>query len=493
MNLPPDLYTAAQVRELDRIAIEDFSIPGFMLMQYAGQATFDALLEAFPDTRSLCVICATGNNGGDGYVIATLAIEAGFVVKLVQLGDSKTMTGDTQRMRAAFLLAGGQETDLQQALLCADVIVDAIFGTGLSRDISGSWADVIRAINASPAKVVAVDIPSGLHADTGRVQGIAVKADLTVTFIGLKRGLFTAQARDYCGEIRFNDLQVPPEVYQQLNEKPQTRLIPGDFIRQKLKPRQRSSHKGDHGHVLLIGGAQGMSGAIRLAAEAALRTGAGLVSVATAPSHAELLNLTHAEIMVKGVEDANALSPLINKSCVIGIGPGLGQSEWSRALLFKVLESDKALVLDADALNLLAQIPDLPKNKPWILTPHPAEAARLLGMTTQQIEADRYQSIQKLSKKGGDGFVLKGAGTLVSDGVTTHVCTAGNPGMASGGMGDVLSGIIAALVAQGLSLADAAIAGVELHAQAADRAAQQGERGLLASDLFPYLRELVNP
>jgi len=507
MNLPLDLYTAKQVRELDHIAINDFSISGFTLMKRAAQATFDTLLKAYPESQTLCVVCGDGNNGGDGYVIATLAVEAGFTVNLIQLGKTESIKGDALLARKAYLQAGGKENvytpptsppskptpPLNTKLFNTDLIIDAIFGTGLSRDISGHWQTVIDAINTSKAKVVAVDIPSGLNADTGRIQGIAVKADLTVTYIGLKCGLFTGQARDYCGEISFDDLQVPEAVYKRLKEKPNKQLIPENYLQQVLKPRLRSSHKGHHGHVLFVGGAQGMSGAIRLAAEAGLRAGAGLVSIATDPSHADLINLTRPELMVTGVEQAQALQPLIEKASVIVIGPGLGKSDWAKQLLLKVLESDKSKVLDADALNLLSELSDKDfHSQNWVLTPHPAEAARLLGVSTTEIEADRYQSIQKLVKKGGGGYILKGAGTLVFDGTITHVCTAGNPGMASGGMGDVLSGIVAALIAQGLSLLDAAIAGTQIHAQAADLAAQKGERGLLASDLFPFIRQLIN-
>jgi len=495
MNLPPDLYTASQVRELDQIAINEFAIPGFTLMKRAGQATFDALLNAYPEARTLCVVCGSGNNGGDGYVIATLATQAGLKVSLIQLGKAESIKGDALLARKAYLQGGEgvEECVFSADLLKTDIIVDAIFGTGLSRNISGHWKTVIEDINASDAKVVAVDIPSGLNADTGRIHGIAVKADLTVTYIGLKCGLFTGQARDYCGELLFDDLQVPQGVYQQLAEKPDKQLIPKDFLQQLLKPRLRCSHKGSHGHVLFVGGAQGMSGAIHLAAEAALRTGAGLVSIATDPSHADLINISRPELMVTGVEQAQALQPLIERASVIAIGPGLGQSQWAKQLLLQVLESDKPKVIDADALNLLSsQSWERSKNHNWVLTPHPAEAARLLGVTTAEIEADRYQSILKIVKKGGGWCILKGAGSLVSDGAFTHVCTAGNPGMASGGMGDVLSGVVTALIAQGLSLSDAAIAGVEIHAQAADIAAQKGERGLIASDLYPHIRELVN-
>ncbi len=534
MKLPLDLYTASQVRELDYIAINNFGISGFTLMKRAAQATFDVFLMAYPEAKTLCVVCGSGNNGGDGYVIATLAIEAGFTVDLIQLGDIDSINGDALLAREAYLQVGEEESvesiesiesiknvfassssssikpipPLFSKLLDADIIVDAIFGTGLSRDISGHWKAVIDAINASKAKVVAVDIPSGLNADTGRIQGAAIKADLTVTYIGLKCGLFTGQARDYCGKINFDDLQVPKAVYKHLAEKlnkpPNKQLIPENYLQLILKPRLRSSHKGNHGHILFVGGAQGMSGAIRLAAEAGLRAGAGLVSIATDPSHANLINLTRPELMVTGIKQAQDLQPLIDKSSVIVIGPGLGKSDWAKQLLQKVLESAKPKVLDADALNLLSVLSKQSLHNHnfnshnnhhdhnWILTPHPAEAARLLGVSTAEIEEDRYQSIQKLAKKGGDGYILKGAGTLVSDGNITHVCNAGNSGMASGGMGDVLSGVIAALIAQGLSLLDAATAGVQIHAQAADLAAQKGERGLLASDLFPFIRQLMN-
>ena len=517
MKLPLNLYTASQVRELDRIAINDFSISGFSLMKRAGQATFEIIHEAYSDAKKLCVVCGTGNNGGDGYVIATLAIAAGYSVNIIQLGQVESITGDAMLARNDYLHSNGKELTFDDESLNliedSDVIVDAIFGTGLSRDITGKWAVAIEAINQSKTinktKTVAVDIPSGLNADTGSLFGLSVKADITVTYIGLKSGLFTGKARDYTGNIKFNDLDIPKEVYQVLSKReasqvaePKTeqinkQLIPAHIIQDKLKPRSRISHKGSHGHVLLIGGAQGMSGAIRLAGEAALRAGSGLVSIATDVAHADIINLTRPELMVTGVEQGEALLPLIEKANVIVIGPGLGTSDWAKTLLKTVLKSNKPKVLDADALNLLANSKREEQNKNnrgnnWILTPHPAEAARLLGVKTNDIEKDRYKSIHEIVKNRGGGCILKGAGSLVSDGNVIRVCNAGNPGMASGGMGDVLSGIVAALLAQGLSLLDAASVATQIHAQAADLVAVEGERGLLASDLFPHIRQLVN-
>ncbi len=493
MKLPLNLYTANQVRELDRIAINDFDIAGFTLMKRAGRATFQQIQAAYPKAKTICVVCGTGNNGGDGYVIATDALKAGLSVNLIQVGNTHQICGDAQLARQAYLQLNGIESHYDTRLLDVDIIVDALFGTGLSRDITGLWAQVIEAINQSRAKVIAVDIPSGLDTDTGVILGVAIRADMTVTYIGLKAGLFTGKAREMTGHIKFHDLHIPKKVYSLLDKTTQVdkQLISEIFIQQVIKPRLRISHKGHHGHVLLVGGAEGMSGAIRLAAEASLRAGAGLVTVATASSHANMINLTRPELMVTGVEHAEALQVLIDKVDVIVIGPGLGQSDWAKALFNEVCESDKPKVLDADALNLLSKtsLSDVC----WILTPHPAEAGRLLGVTTDVIEQNRYHSIQKIVKNRGGGCILKGAGSLVSDGHTIRVCRAGNPGMASGGMGDVLSGIVGALLAQGLSLFDAATAATQIHAQAGDLAAKQGERGLLASDLFPYIRELVNP
>jgi NAD(P)H-hydrate epimerase len=497
MSLPCRLYSAKEVKELDRIAIDEFDIAGFVLMRRAAKAVFDQLIESFPTTRSVCVACGTGNNGGDGYLVATLAVNAGLNVSLIQLGDVNSITGDALLAREAFLETGTQpiaydasQTDIH---FNTDVVVDALFGTGLDRNVEGDWAIAIDAINQCETNVIAVDIPSGLNADTGIVLGCCVKANITVSFIGLKKGLVTGQARDYTGSLKFNDLQVPAAVYKQLTYNSKTQIISNRILSDHLKPRPRTSHKGHFGHILFIGGAKGMSGAIRLSAEAGLRSGAGLVSVATHPGHADFVNMKRPEFMASAIHNPKDLEPLIAKASVLAIGPGLGQTEWAHALLSQILKSEKPKILDADALNLLSTLDaSSVRNDNWILTPHPAEASRLLGIETTQIEHDRYRNIAKMHKKWGGVILLKGAGSLVFNGIETNVCMAGNPGMASGGMGDVLTGVIASLVAQGLTLQNAATCGVYLHATAGDLAAKQGEIGMLASDLFPFLRSLVN-
>lgn len=264
-----------------------------------------------------------------------------------------------------------------------------------------------------------------------------------------------------------------------------------DMLRAWLPPRARASHKGDYGHVLVVGGDHGMVGAVRLAGEAAARTGSGLVSIATRAAHAAVSAAVRPELMCHGVECARDLRVLLQRASVVAIGPGLGQSAWAHDMLAAVLQMRLPRVVDADALNLLAQ--ESMQCDHWVLTPHPGEAARLLDMTTKQVQADRLQAAQALQQRYGGVCVLKGAGTLVCTSESISICEVGNPGMASGGMGDVLTGIIAGLLAQGLSLVDAACAGVYIHAKAGDRAAQEGERGLLASDVMPHLRKLVNP
>jgi NAD(P)H-hydrate epimerase len=355
-------------------------------------------------------------------------------------------------------------------------------------------------MNRSGAGTIALDIPSGLHADTGCALGIAAQANLTMTFIGLKQGLFTGQGPHYCGEVHYNDLRVPPQVLMQI--RPQASLLDMAAFAHRLAPRARSAHKGQFGHVLVIGGEQGMSGAVRLAGEAALRVGAGLVSVATRAAHAGLVSQARPELMAHGVESARELRGLWGKANMLAIGPGLGQGDWGKTMFGAALDSGKPLVLDADALNLLARDPV--KREDWVLTPHPGEAGRLLDCSSAEIEADRIAAVRELQSRFGGSIVLKGAGSLVcSTEQPVGVCAAGNPGMASGGMGDVLTGVIAGLLAQMLKqdggererrISVAARLGVCLHAEAADDAARsEGERGMLASDLMPWLRAGANP
>lgn len=485
-KLPIKLYRAAQARALDRLAIEEHGIPGIELMTRAGDALFQSLQNHWPEARSLAVFCGAGNNGGDGYIVARLALAAGYQVTVYAVSDPELLKGDARTAWQQFVDAGGRALAYSAGLaIDADIIVDALLGTGLDRLVTGLYADAIVAINANPAKVLAVDIPSGLHADTGNVLGDAVIADVSVTFIGLKQGLFTGSAAEHCGEIEFASLAVPETIFEQI----QASAV--RVIYQPMPPRKRCAHKGHNGHVLIIGGDTGYSGAARMAAEAALRVGAGLVSVATRPVHAGLMNLNRPELMCHGVESAEQLLPLLAKATVIVLGPGLGRSDWALALFNAVICSDKPLVVDADGLNLLAALPSHNGNR--VLTPHPGEAARLLNCSTADIQQDRFAAAIAIQVKYGGVAIVKGAGTVIASEHGLAVSTTGNPGMASGGMGDVLAGVIGGLLAQGLSLQQATQQGVYIHGLAADKAAQQdGERGLLAGDLMPYLKILVN-
>lgn len=488
--LPRNLYTPAQVRELDRTAIEDFGIPGDELMQRAGRAAFELLCTRWPQARRLCVLCGAGNNGGDGYVVAALARQAGLDVQVIQLGDPLRITGDAALARARYLEAGGGERAFEGHLPESDLTVDALLGTGLERDVQGAWRAAIDGANSMAAPVLAIDTPSGLSSDTGRILGACVRADATISFIGLKRGLVTGDAPDCVGELHFHDLGVPEGVYSAVE--PAARLLDSTGLGEALPPRDRSSHKGRFGHVLVIGGDEGMGGAARLAGEAAARVGSGLTSVATRAMHVPAVIAACPELMVRRADSRSDLEPLLERASVIAIGPGLGRSAWGRELLGRVLETRGPLVLDADALNLLAEEPV--RHDAWVLTPHPGEAARLLDTTTRVVQQNRFAAVEALASRFGGTCVLKGAGTLVRGAEETGICPAGNPGMASGGMGDVLTGVIAGLLAQGLGLTEAAELGVCLHAAAADRAAANGgERGMLATDLLPELRRLVNP
>jgi hydroxyethylthiazole kinase-like uncharacterized protein yjeF len=491
-ELPHALYRAQDLRELDRITSEEMDIPGYTLMTRAGGAAFRLLRHSWPRARRVVVVCGTGNNGGDGFVMARLAHEAGLQVEVLLLGEAALLRGDARRACEAMLKAGVQASAFSpERWPKADVVVDAIFGTGLDREVDGLYREVITLVNRQAEPVLALDIPSGLHADSGNALGVAVRAAKTITFIGLKQGLFTGQGPDYGGEINFDGLGVSEETYQRLPA-PAFR-VSSQWMNSLLAPRSRVAHKGQHGHVLVVGGDQGMAGAARLAAEAAARVGAGLVSMATHPRHAVAVNAARPELMCHAVGDAGGLSTLLSKASVLAVGPGLGREEWGRQLFGCILDSSLPLVLDADALYWLAAEP-LRRNH-WIITPHPGEAARLLDVTVAEVQSDRWQAVRELHKRYGGVVVLKGAGTLMCNGHDPLALSdSGNPGMAAGGMGDVLTGVIAGLLAQGLNPWQAALVGVHLHGCAGDAAAaQEGERGMLAGDLFRPLHQLVNP
>jgi NAD(P)H-hydrate epimerase len=490
-SLPVDIYSVATVREIDRTAIEDAGIPGYTLMTRAGAASLSEARDRFPTAKRWQIVCGAGNNAGDGYVVARLAAKKGIDVSVVALADPKRLRGDAATAYLDFAAEGGVVTPWSGQLDAdAELIFDALLGSGLERDVEGDFALAVAAINAHAASVIALDIPTGLHGDTGAVMGFAVRADVTVTFVGLKAGLFLGDGRDYCGEVVFADLGVP--VNCRRSSKAGFRRIDDDQLQRTLPRRRRSVHKGDFGHVLVVGGGPGMPGAVRLCAEGALRSGAGLVSVATDPGHAAMLVATRPELMAHGIEDADALRPLLSKADVIAFGPGLGRSPWAAELVAVLSGDTRPSVWDADALNWLAESASVSDQR--VITPHPGEAGTLLGISAAAVQSDRPLAVANLHARYGGVAVLKGAGTLVSAGAgIPWLCTAGNPGMAAPGMGDVLTGIIAALLAQGLTPEDAAAIGVEIHARAGDRAARSGERGLLATDLLAELRGVINP
>ena len=488
------LYDRGALRALEAAAIARLDGDGFALMARAGQAGWRELLGRWPQAQRIVVACGPGNNGGDGYVLARHALESGREASVLRLGGHAPGSDLARRACDAFVEAGGRIDAFEGRLPECDVLVDALFGIGLSRAPDPDAAALVGAINAAGVPVLALDAPSGVDTDTGAVPGAAVRADATLQFIATHAGLATGAALDHVGVLALAGLEVPAELFTGVE--PVAARLGRQDLRGRFSPRARGAHKGDSGYLLCIGGDAGTGGAVLLAAEAALRCGAGLVGVATRPAHVAAALARRPEVMARAVDGAGALRPLLERAGMVAIGPGLGQSAWGSALFGVALAAGKPLVLDADALNLLAKGgPAQPLAGDAILTPHPGEAARLLGVATAKVQADRYAAARRLCERFGCVVVLKGAGTVVAaPGTLPQVVAAGNPGMASGGSGDVLTGVIAALRAQGREAFDAAATGALLHAVAGDLAAAEGgERGMLASDLFAPLRALVNP
>ncbi|MDY7115657.1 NAD(P)H-hydrate dehydratase [Halomonas sp. SSL-5] len=486
------LYRAEQVRELDRRTIAG-GIAGFALMQRASAAAWQCLRERWPEVRSLTVLCGAGNNGGDGHVLAALAAAEGLAVQRILLKEVDELSGDARRAADMATAAGvGAEPWRPGMAFSGQLLVDALLGTGLDGEVRGDFREAIAAVNASAKPVLAIDIPSGLHADSGAVLGEAVRAAATVTFIGDKLGLHTGAAADHVGELAFRALGV--DALAAVDLVPAAELLDESLLRDWLPARRRATHKGDCGHALILGGAPGFGGAALLAAEACGRLGAGKVSLATALQHVTASLVRRPEVMVHGVRGAGDLDELPTLADVLVVGPGLGLGSWGQGLLQAALAAGKPLVVDADGLNLLAVHYPGTRRDDWILTPHPGEAARLLGCSTAEVEADRPAAARALRERFGGVIILKGAGSLIAGPGGMAVCPFGNPGMASGGMGDALSGMLGALLAQGVPLESAARLGVLVHARAADlAAAEAGERGLLAGDLASYARIMVNP
>lgn len=488
--LKQSLYLTKHIRFCERKALDELPEADDVLMLRAGRAAFNTLKKLYPDVRTVAIFCGGGNNAGDGYVLAKCLHQHAYAVTVYQCRNIDNLPPPAKRAALAAIAIGVPcqgfidtfDSDI-------DLVVDALLGIGIKDQVHGLIAQAITTINDSELPVLSIDIPSGLNANTGQVLGVAINASVTVTFIAYKIGMFTLDGPDHCGKIVCHHLEIDHYLESII---PAAKTLDQTIFCNTIAPRQKNSHKGCYGHVLVIGGGIGMPGATFLTAFAAFRIGAGSVSIATLPEHAQNMLPMLPETMiypVKGVED---LLPLLTQATIVVIGPGLGEDQWANSLFQATLSAQLPLVIDASALRLLALQPQHDDN--WILTPHPGEAASLLATTVKDIQSDRCQSAHLIQQRFGGSVVLKGVGSIITSGTDeTYLCTAGNPGMASAGMGDVLSGVIGGLLAQGMRLTDAAKLGVWLHAKAADNATlHHGERGLIASDLMPYLRREIN-
>ena len=433
-SLPSALYTAEQARELDRLAIAA-GIDGYRLMYRAGQAAFAALM-AQSRVKRLTVLAGKGNNGGDGFVIAGLAASQGIEVQLrvvAEQGWQQCLSAD-----ALTALHWAREQGISEQLfdpdepLLGDWLVDAMLGIGLQGEVRGLFRLAIDKLNRARQPILAIDIPSGLCADSGQILGTAVQASLTVTFIGLKQGLLMQQGPEVCGQLLFDSLRVPDRVYESVPVSLFRTCM--DDLRQGVAKRPRHAHKGMYGHLLVVGGDIGMGGAVMLAAEAALRSGAGKVTVATRAEHVGALLARCPEMMCRAVVSGAELAPLVTAADALVVGPGLGQGAWAEQLLQQVRQTAKPTLIDADGLNMLV-IKDWLEATPanWLLTPHPGEAARMIGCGTAKVQKNRLAALAALTELGEATVVLKGASSLVASGSDIHLCSAGNPGMAVAG------------------------------------------------------------
>jgi NAD(P)H-hydrate epimerase len=496
-SLPQRAYSATQVLENEMKISLSQGIKMYDLMENAGCSVFSYIQDYYPKLSNMLVLCGKGNNGGDGFIVARLAQEMGINVTVYLCTKSERLMGDA---KIAFNLLQKTKVTIIYHHECQnissflqdneyEIIVDALFGIGFKGDLSLDFIELINEVNTYDAPVISVDIPSGVDATTGHVITTAIIADITITFIVIKQGLLTGQSAKYTGDVFLADLTLGNAFQQEITSQVE---IQGQLTAPNKPERSAASHKGNVGLLLTIGGDRGMPGAIRLASESALRSGASLVAVCCHPENHSLILNGRPELMLaiqKGDQLVN--NRFYKKAKVLLCGPGLGRNAWSKKLFDSVITSMKPCVIDADALHLLATRPQ--KRDNWILTPHPGEAAELLSCTVADIEKDRFSSVRKIAQQYGGICILKGSGSLISDGKMVWINTSGNSGMATGGMGDVLSGIIAALLMQLPNFFEAACLAVFLHGQAADIVAKNNGRiGMLASDLFPEIQRLIN-
>ncbi|MGB9791451.1 MAG: NAD(P)H-hydrate dehydratase [Thermacetogeniaceae bacterium] len=507
------LVKAAEMRQLDQEAMTRYQIPGLVLMENAGLSVVKAVLDIFWDHstkgKKALVVAGPGNNGGDGLVVARHLYNRGAEVEVFLAAHPDFYRGDAAVNMQIIKAIGvpyhvfGEESveQLQAAAEHADLIIDALLGTGFKGAPREPIATMIDIINRSGKPVLAVDLPSGLDADSGRVEGACVRAKCTVTMGFPKVGLYVYPGAEYAGRVVVGDISFPPELRDE--KAGEFTLLDQQTVAGYLPLRLSTHHKGNYGHVLVVGGSRGYTGAAVLAANAALRSGAGLVTAVVPQSLYQITASKLTEAMTFPAPDTdggfsgtalNALSELLRRANVLAIGPGLGQHPETAVFLRELLSSvELPMVIDADALNILAKDKSLlldpryrERRRKWVLTPHPGEMARLLGTSIPEVQNDRVESATRASREWGVTVVLKGAGTVIAapDGKVL-INPTGNPGLASGGTGDVLTGLIAGLLAQGLEPLEAAGAGVFIHGWAADRiASRKGMAGLVAGDLI---------
>jgi len=499
-----------QIREYDRIAMEELGVPGAELMENAGRGAADVIrnLIAKSKAKTITIVCGTGNNGGDGFVVArhmAPEISAGLRLQIFLTAPAQRIKGDAALKLAELISAGIDPTlidendlaVLTQALETSDIVVDAIFGTGLTRPVTGLEAEAIKAMNACKALRIGLDLPSGLDADTGQTLGVAVKASHTISFACLKPGLLTPQGRELAGALHTVHLCVDSE--QILRKTGITaELMGAEYLSSVVAPRSTTTYKHRAGDVLVVAGSRTKIGAAKLVAEAALRAGAGLATILTWSDALASLAAWTREVMLLEIaagDIAQTVSHALAKRSAIAIGPGLGLDHDAAELVKAVLSlTTVPVVVDADALTLIAEMGSLPAGKtPRILTPHSGELARLLKTDAASIEADRFAAVARAAKELQSTIVLKGAHTLIaSPAGEIRVANFANPVLATAGSGDVLAGIIAALAAT-LTPFDAASAGVCLHALAGEKWCSEtsADRGMLAGDIVDRLPEAL--
>ena len=495
--------TRQQIQEYDKRAINEYGIPGVVLMENAGAGAARIIMDDIQGVGgSVAIVAGQGNNGGDGFVAARHLINRGREAVVFFLGRKDKLKGDAKKNFEILTSMGGRVVHmpgsedvkgLAGALQGRALIVDAIFGTGLDRKVTGRYRRAIELINASGARVIALDLPSGVDADTGFPLGVSIRAAKTATFACMKRGLVVYPGAELAGEVFTVDIGAPEEILEKTGYDGE--MIARQMLQQWISPRRPDAHKGNCGHALIIAGSTGKTGAALMASAGALKTGAGLVTIAARESIASTLDAAKPmEVMMEPFNPGKpkTLLKLLEGKDAVAFGPGCGLDEDMEKTLLACLDACKVpLVIDADGLTLLARHPDRPGGKhcPLILTPHPGEMARLTGMKTGDIQADRITVARGYAEKNDATVVLKGARTVIAcpDG-KVFVNTTGNPGMASGGMGDVLTGMIPSFCGQGFSPLGSTCLSVHIHGAAADRARDQtGERGLTASSVLDFI------